>query len=159
MGQNFSASASASGKFSPMICCFLERKSWRIKLISCSVAPWLMITDDCDEEDDSCPSAFVNGLANARTHKPPNNIPANMPVHTDGFKIVLLEPAHIVHAARLPRNTCHKVPVRRPGFWWFSTRMTYIKNRTCLFYPSQCLKPTHFFAAGVMMFSCSSALP
>src|SRR5260370_18727593 len=78
MGENFSGSASERGKFSATICRFLLRKSCRIRSISWSDALWPMITEDCEEEDDSWASVFSYGFANARTHKPPNNIPANI---------------------------------------------------------------------------------
>jgi hypothetical protein len=53
-----------------------------------------MINEDWEAEDDSWATVFPYGLATT-TNKPPNNIPANMPVHKFVFTIILLEPKRL----------------------------------------------------------------
>src|SRR5580704_3697224 len=107
MGQNFSASASDSDKFLAIISCFLSRKSWRIRSISCSEAICPMTHEDWEAEEDSWATVLSYGLACSNTHRPPNKTAANMPVDKFAFTTILLEPAQTSAGPKVFRTAIH----------------------------------------------------
>jgi hypothetical protein len=101
-----------------------------------------MITEDCKVEDDSWANAVSCGPATA-THKPPNNIPANMPVHKFAFTIILLEFADTSAKLNSFRAAIHGVKRLHAILEnAASTQLAPLLNPAHLFYPPR-TNPTH----------------
>src|SRR5208283_3946289 len=123
MGQNFSASESVNGRFSPISCCFLERMSCRKRSMTGSVA----ITSNpitvegcccCCEEDDSWTLLRPIGFAIAT-----RQIPAiTTPVNTFAFTMILPDAVHLcADGADFCFRARGNAPVRHPVLLWSST--------------------------------------